>query len=150
MADYYLDQHDTWGTSVSEAEAKFLREFNKEHFGNEYGPPVKKKTALRRPHHGNTTFEYAPGKFVTNVHDRSACQNQDHCVVHHPSNHHMRHMPLHWRQDRYMFERTCPHGIGHPDPDHMTWFEGRYGKERAAAEGTHGCDGCCDAKTVKR
>ncbi len=31
-------------------------------------------------------------------------------------------------------ERTCAHGIGHPDPDSLAWL---------GCEGIHGCDGCC-------
>lgn len=53
------------------------------------------------------------------------------CTIHSPSEHHMRGWPLLWRGDRRIFERTCPHGVGHPDPDDI--FD----------EGVHGCDGCC-------
>lgn len=61
------------------------------------------------------------------------------CCIHNPSQHHMREWPTHWRMDRYLMERICPHGIGHPDPDHIAHLP------RAAqdAESIHGCDGCC-------
>ncbi len=52
------------------------------------------------------------------------------CVVHAPSEHHMRDWPLTWRGDRGIMERACPHGIGHPDPDDI-------------GDDVHGCDGCC-------
>jgi hypothetical protein len=55
----------------------------------------------------------------------------------------MRSFELNWRGDRKMFERICPHGIGHPDPDHMAWYRRTYGTESAYYEGIHGCDGCC-------
>lgn len=92
--------------------------------------------------HSPERFEYAPGKFLKNVHPAASCFGR-HCVVHNPSNHHMRSFPLHWRNDRMMFERKCPHGVGHPDPDHMLWYRLTYGDEMAKYEGIHGCDGCC-------
>jgi len=58
------------------------------------------------------------------------------CCIHSPSDHHMRTWEQHWRPDRGIMERICPHGIGHPDPDDRAI---RLGHD----EGTHGCDGCC-------
>lgn len=63
------------------------------------------------------------------VHSKEVCDGAP-CVIHAPTDHHMRAWPLKWRTDRQIFERICPHGIGHPDPDQR-------------ADGTHGCDGCC-------
>lgn len=63
------------------------------------------------------------------VHTRSDCQ-AEHCVIHNPSQHHMREWPTHWREDKGEMERICPHGVGHPDPDD-------------ALTGVHGCDGRC-------
>lgn len=63
------------------------------------------------------------------------------CVIHRPSPHHMRLWPLTWRNDRGIFERHCPHGVGHPDPDQFD-FWAETGREYEAA---HGCDGCCQA-----
>jgi hypothetical protein len=54
-----------------------------------------------------------------------------HCPLHRRTDHHMRAWPQHWRDDRGIMERTCPHGIGHPDPDDPT------------TDTVHGCDGCC-------
>lgn len=53
------------------------------------------------------------------------------CPIHRPSEHHMADWPQHWRDDRRIMERTCPHGVGHPDPDDRT------------DDTVHGCDGCC-------
>lgn len=64
------------------------------------------------------------------VHDADVCAG-DPCIIHNPSDHHMRTWPTHWRPDRGIMERRCPHGIGHPDPDD----DGR--------DHVHGCDGCC-------
>lgn len=66
------------------------------------------------------------------VHDLGQCK-QGPCPVHNPSDHHMRAWPTHWRPDRKIMERLCPHGVGHPDPDCM--YAGR--------DTIHGCDGCC-------
>lgn len=54
------------------------------------------------------------------------------CPIHGPGEHHMVTWPLHWRDDRRIFERICPHGVGHPDPD-----------STPEGEDIHGCDGCC-------
>jgi hypothetical protein len=52
----------------------------------------------------------------------------------------MRAFPTLWRDDRGIMERTCPHGVGHPDPDDMG-FHDRVNPGHV--EGVHGCDGCC-------
>lgn len=75
---------------------------------------------------------------LVNVHPIEACTGRT-CVVHSPTFHHMRRWPLHWRDDRTMFERICPHGIGHPDPDQFDYWRDT-GQD---AQGVHGCDGCC-------
>jgi hypothetical protein len=58
------------------------------------------------------------------------------CPLHSPTDHSMRGMPLSYRVDRGIFERTCPCGIGHPDPDDPLVRHG-------ADSGVHGCCGCC-------
>lgn len=71
---------------------------------------------------------------LVNVHRPEACEGQP-CTIHNMTNHSMRTFPQHWRSDRSIMERMCPHGVGHPDPDnHSTkrWMER-----------VHGCDGCC-------
>lgn len=55
----------------------------------------------------------------------------EYCTMHNRSDHHMRSFPQYWRSDMGFMERTCPHGIGHPDPDEIAKRPG------------HGCDGCC-------
>jgi hypothetical protein len=78
-------------------------------------------------------------KFVTGTgqvlraHRKQDCIGP-YCPIHNPSDHHMKDWPLHWRDDRGFFERLCPHGVGHPDPDDEN------------ADPIHGCDGCCTAK----
>ena len=71
-------------------------------------------------------------------HRAGACWGS-HCVIHDPSDHHMRYWPTHWRPDRKIMERLCPHGIGHPDPDSLAYVNRRGEVDR----GDHGCDGCC-------
>lgn len=100
------------------------------------------------------------GQKMRGVHPEGTCA-LEHCVVHNPSGHHMRGWKTHWRQDRGIMERICPHGIGHPDPDDMAFHAHRIQQEarnledlgmqeeavRALDEieglGVHGCDGCC-------
>lgn len=66
------------------------------------------------------------------THPPEKCEGEDRpCLVHRPSDHHMRSWPLNWRADRNLMERWCPHGIGHPDPDEIN------------PDTSHGCDGCC-------
>lgn len=77
---------------------------------------------------------------LVNVHPETACRTEGHpCVIHSPSDHHMQGWRLLWRGDRGMFERTCEHGVGHPDPDDFGYHE-RNGRSHL---GSHGCDGCC-------
>lgn len=73
------------------------------------------------------------------VHSPKACGGRV-CIIHNPTDHHMRSWKLHWRDDRGIFERLCPtHGCGHPDPDQWPyWVE--TGRE---IEAIHGCCGCC-------
>lgn len=70
------------------------------------------------------------GGEVVTAHEANQCAGET-CTIHAPSDHAMRAFPQHWRDDRGIMERTCPHGIGHPDPDDLT------------LDGVHGCDGCC-------
>ena len=39
------------------------------------------------------------------------------CCIHNRTDHCMRNFAQHWRSDRGIMERICPHGVGHPDPD---------------------------------
>ena len=77
------------------------------------------------------------------VHDADTCTG--YCCIHNPSDHHMKDWKTHWRQDRGMMERICPHGIGHPDPDDVAFKKTvaiKY-KRDSYDKGIHGCDGCC-------
>jgi len=71
------------------------------------------------------------------VHDASKCKGQR-CVFHNPSEHRM----SSWRmilRETGLVERACMHGVGHPDPDSVDYFN------RMGWKGydVHGCDGCC-------
>ena len=79
-------------------------------------------------------LENNPDGWLYNVHDLALCTGQ-HCTVHNRSDHTMRSFPQHWRGDRGIMERICPHGVGHPDPD-SPWDDDSY-------QWVHGCDGCC-------
>jgi hypothetical protein len=91
---------------------------------------------------------------LLNVHHPAVCRGQG-CIVHHPSAHHMNRWPITWRGSGRLCERTCEHGIGHPDPDDVDHayrvverLHGRvtdYRERMADANAltVHGCDGCC-------
>lgn len=75
------------------------------------------------------------------VHDRNP-ECDAGCVIHAPTDPHQD-WPTHWRFDRGIMERICPHGVGHPDKDGLAFIGRALGKERAEAEAVHGCCGCC-------
>lgn len=75
---------------------------------------------------------------LVNVHPPTACAGRP-CVIHTPSHHHMDSWELLWRDDTAVFERICPHGIGHPDSDQFEFWR-ETGREYKSV---HGCDGCC-------
>jgi hypothetical protein len=83
------------------------------------------------------------------THPMSACAGEI-CCVHNPSAHSMLAWPQLWRDDRMLMERLCPHGIGHPDPDDISYKRRTRGEEFAYYEGIHGCDGCCRPPGGKR
>lgn len=89
-----------------------------------------------RPARGDHFDEWVliGGEVIRGVHSSDRCFPP--CTIHAPSAHHMAGWPQHWRDDRLLMERICPHGIGHPDPDHWP----HVGQDLA-----HGCDGCCVA-----
>ena len=72
------------------------------------------------------------------VHRQVNCKGFN-CVIHCPSHHVMSHLPTHWRWDRYMMERICEHGVGHPDPDDIAYTK---------QNDVHGCDGCCSPEVT--
>lgn len=79
------------------------------------------------------------GTILYRVHPRTDHCVERGCVIHAPSDHSMRAFPTHWRYDRQIMERICPHGVGHPDPDDMA-YQHEVGNDGADI---HGCDGCC-------
>lgn len=84
-------------------------------------------------------FTLPNGTVLHNVHPEERCKDRP-CVIHNPTDHHMRDWRLHWRDDRGIFERLCPnHGTGHPDPDQFDYWKS-VGEEW---QGIHGCCGCC-------
>ncbi len=84
------------------------------------------------------SWELPDGKVLTGVHEGGDCVDWP-CVIHAPTDHHMRDWHLIWRGDRAIFERICAHAVGHPDPDQFKYWD-ETGQE---AQGVHGCDGCC-------
>lgn len=110
--------------------------------------------------------ELTGGETMT-THDEAACKDREiPCAIHSPSEHHMRTWPMHWRSDTGVMERTCPHGTGHPDPDHMAYVksltpehecvndrprsaksffprEDMCGYPHQEWQSVHACDGCC-------
>lgn len=96
-------------------------------------------------------FSYAYDDFFAmgnKFHSLEACRlsreqgSPEHCFIHNPSNHHMRDWPMVIRSSS-LIERTCEHGVGHPDPDSARFLNWRDG---SLFWGVHGCDGCCVAK----
>lgn len=83
-----------------------------------------------------------PIERLRGVHPREQCEGRGiPCCIHEPSDHHMRTWPMNWRSDTGVMERTCPHGVGHPDPDHMAYV--RSLNAGLEWQGVHGCDLCC-------
>ncbi len=73
------------------------------------------------------------------IHSVTSCLGRR-CPFHNPSNHHMVDWPMNVRLDRQaLVERTCSHGVAHPDPDSLAYFE----RSGIKYMGIHGCDGCC-------
>lgn len=73
-------------------------------------------------------------EYLRSVHPADKCVGKS-CTIHNMSDHHMRSFPQHWRSDKGIMERVCPHGVGHPDPDEY--------RAKLNGLGVHGCDGCC-------
>lgn len=84
-----------------------------------------------------TVFELPNGDRL-HTHSGAECLGRS-CVVHNPTDHHMREWHLHWRWDRGIFERICEHGVGHPDPDQFDYWR----ETDQEWQAVHGCCGCC-------
>lgn len=86
-----------------------------------------------------------PSGTVMRTHGVAHCGNfeggeQQACTLHNPSEHHMCDWPLSLSEDfPTLMQRTCTHGLGHPDPDSVAYFR-RCG---IPGIGVHTCDGCC-------
>lgn len=93
------------------------------------------------------TIEFVGGRKLFNVHSFLMCQGH-HCAIHNPSDHALSDHPLHWRDDKGIFERFCDHGIGHDDPDDVAYHKmiAQMHKDPSWGMGIHGCDGCCAGK----
>lgn len=78
---------------------------------------------------------------VWHVHGRATCKGR--CALHRPTEHGMRSLPVIIRETG-LIERICEHGVGHPDPDSLAWFN----KTGQKGYGVHGCcgNGCCRSK----
>lgn len=76
------------------------------------------------------------------LHPASQCDRSTPCVIHRPSDHHMKGWMMCFRFDIGvpLVERVCEHGVGHPDPDSLRYFLERGDYEHLSV---HGCDGCC-------
>lgn len=87
-------------------------------------------------HHYSSFGQLEHSDTMITCHAEDKCLGEF-CTVHNRSGHSMREFPQHWRDDRGIMERTCPHGVGHPDPD-SPWPEGD-------AKWSHGCchKSCC-------
>lgn len=93
---------------------------------------------------GNNDFIFMHDGEMLRTHHPSRCVG-NYCNVHNPSSHPLRDAPLHWRSERYLMERVCSHGIGHPDPDDIAFKKRCMPPDVYASHafGVHGCDGCC-------
>ena len=81
-------------------------------------------------------------------HSPSECEPP--CAVHAPSAHKMADWPLSYDPLGDLFERRCPHGIWHPDPDSIARVRARVGDDDAWGASVHSCDGCCGTSTRSR
>lgn len=65
------------------------------------------------------------------------------CVVHNPMPGIWRGLALVWRDDKQIFERICPCGVGHPDPSQIPYWVVSHQHMKSI----HGCCGemCCSA-----
>lgn len=91
----------------------------------------------------NPQVAIARAELAKVAHNSNTCEGGV-CVVHNPSNHGMQEWTFLYRSDRNIVERICPHGIGHPDPDQIYWWN----SSGLDYQGIHGCDGCCHLAKV--
>jgi hypothetical protein len=81
------------------------------------------------------------GSQLLRVHPASQCAGRDiPCCIHAPSGHHMATWPMKWRGDKNVMERTCPHGTGHPDPDHMAYVRSLTPEHECSYDYSYKCE----------
>lgn len=97
--------------------------------------PVHLATAI----HPGEIWDIGGGRKLGGVHAPTDCAGRT-CIFHNPTQHSMVSFPMLWRDDRQIMERTCPHGVGHPDPDQFDFWKEL---NTLHLESIHGCDGCC-------
>jgi hypothetical protein len=98
--------------------------------------------------HGKEVYVSGHGQILTQIHRENANCTTRGCCIHHPTD---TRFPTLWRRDdRTIMEYVCPHGIGHPHPDHISWVRERFGNSQAQGESIHGCDGCCAPEDPSR
>jgi hypothetical protein len=95
---------------------------------------------LTSMHAAEPVFGAQIGRAILKTHPAEKCAGRF-CCIHNPPAHHMREWEMNWRSDTGVMERFCPHGIGHPDPDHMAYVKSV--DPELTWQGVHGCDGCC-------
>jgi hypothetical protein len=76
------------------------------------------------------------------THAKERCQGRN-CVIHNPSDHHMRGWEKRFHQPSQQTIRVCKHGLGHPDPDDVAYWQ-QIAHRRISTK--HECDGCCTPK----
>lgn len=90
------------------------------------------------------TWTDGTGLRLRNVHEKSEDCTTYGCCIHSPTEHHMQRWPLVFRFDwGGVMERRCPHGIGHPDPDYLSFTFRKRGPYASEAASSHACDRCC-------
>lgn len=62
----------------------------------------------------------AADQIVTGVHPEAWCSGL--CVVHNPSDHSLRELPLRFDVTKKAFYRVCSHGEHHQDPDERSYW----------------------------
>lgn len=92
----------------------------------------------------NTFIDDSNRKWHQVHQETEACARRG-CVIHSPSDHHMKDWPLVMRPrgGHLLSERICNCGVGHPDPDYLAYILDSFGENESKNESIHGCCGCC-------
>ncbi len=83
------------------------------------------------------------GAAMVAVHPPTLCEGRL-CNIHQPSANHMREWPMLWNKEKNTMFRKCEHGVWHPDFDHLSYTEKRFGEQDALKQASHNCDTCCE------